>query len=126
MRATSRYLFSGKNAKSFRIFFGSKEYIKEKTALELLVIHSISPNPVDGETTLAFSLAGTAESFVQIRIVNLLGQSVSRVLEGNLASGFHEITWTGKDSQGNRPSPGVYLVEIQQGEGRASKRLIVK
>ena len=126
MRATSHYLFSGKNTKSFRIFFGSKEYIKEKTSLESLVIHSISPNPVDGETNLAFSLAGTAESFVQIRIVNLLGQSVSRVLEGNLASGFHEITWNGKDGQGNRPSPGVYLVEIQQGEGRVSKRLIVK
>ena len=126
MREANQYSFKGNVAKTFHVFFGNKEYVQEKTALKALIIHSLSPNPTDGETKIAFTLAGTEESFVQVKVMSLLGQSISTAFEGYLAGGLHEVTWSGKDSQGNKPAQGVYLVEIIQGKERGSKRLIVK
>ena len=126
MRETNQYLFKGKKEKAFQVFFGNKEYVQRKTELKHLLIHSISPNPTDGETKISFSLSGAEESFVEVKVLNLLGQSVSTVYEGKLAGGFHQLTWSGRDNQGNKPAQGVYLVEITQGKERGSKRLIVK
>ena len=126
MREANQYSFKGNVAKTFQVFFGNKEYVQEKTALKSLIIHSLSPNPTEGETKIAFTLAGTEESFVQVKVMSLLGQSISTAFEGYLAGGFHEVTWSGKDSQGNKPAQGVYLVEVIQGKERGSKRLIVK
>ena len=126
MRETNQYLIKGKKSKTFQLFFGNKEYVQEKTASKSLIIHSLSPNPTDGETKIAFTVSGTEEASVQVKIVDLMGKTISRVFDGNLSAGFHEVIWSGKDGQGNKPAQGVYLVEIMQGNERGSKRLIVK
>ena len=126
MRAANQYSFQTIKPRSFRIFFGNEEYVKEQTTVDKLVIHSISPNPTDSETKISFSLAGTEDSFATVRVLNLLGQPVSTVHNGTLTSGFNEVVWSGKDYQGIKPAQGVYIVEIMQGIERGLKRLIVK
>ena len=126
MREENQYMFKGKSGRVFQLFFGNKEYVQGKTELKHLLIHSISPNPTDGEAKISFSLSGTEESMVEVKVLNLLGQSVSTVFEGKLAGGFHQLTWSGRDNQGNKPAQGVYLVEIIQGKERGSKRLVVR
>ena len=126
MKERHGYMFNTKETKTFRVFFGNMDFVKEKTTVKKLAIHSISPNPTDSEATISFSLAGSEESLVSVRVLNLLGQQVSIVYDGILTSGFNEVIWSGKDGQGIRPVPGVYIVEIIQGKERSSKRLILK
>jgi hypothetical protein len=126
MKQFNNYSTSAKTSQSFKIFYGNKSFVQEKIALKSLRIHSVSPNPTYGQTKIAFSLAGTAESRAKVRVLNLLGQPVSTVFDGMLAAGYHEVSWNGQDDLGSRPAQGVYLVEVSQGQFHGVQRLVVK
>jgi ELWxxDGT repeat protein len=125
MRVNDRYLFNSAS-RSFKIFYGNSEYVKEMTKVNNLVLHHVIPNPTAGQAQIAFTLPGEAESNVQVRVLNTLGQSVSTVYSGTLPGGYHELSWDGKDASGCKPAQGVYLVEVWQSKTREIKRLIVK
>jgi photosystem II stability/assembly factor-like uncharacterized protein len=52
------------------------------------------PNPTAGNTTIQYSNAKSG--IAQVTIVNLLGEVVARVFDGELASGEHSFNWAAK------------------------------
>jgi hypothetical protein len=51
---------------------------------------------------------------------------VATLLYQSLQAGYHEFAWEGIDSNGLRPSPGVYLLEIRVGNQVRTQKVILK
>lgn len=68
------------------------------------------PNPFNPITTIRYDLP--EDSFVELRIYDLMGKEVKMLLNKFEIAGFKSIKWDGKDSDGNYVSSGMYLYRI--------------
>ncbi len=81
------------------------------------------PNPFNPDTRISFSLA--TESDVTIKVYNIRGQLVRRLLSERLGDGEHRVIWNGKDDQGNNVSSGLYFYILQAGNYSASSKMLL-
>jgi len=95
------------------------EYIQPKT-FELL--HNY-PNPFNAETVISFKL--NKHTTIVLTVYNILGQHVRTLLDKDMSSGFHKITWDGKNAAGNSVSSGLYLYELRTEETREVKKMLM-
>ncbi len=73
-------------------------------------VYSLShnyPNPFNPVTTIKYDLP--EESFVELRIFNLLGEEIRTLVSGSELAGFKSILWDGKDNNANLVSSGMYI-----------------
>ncbi len=73
------------------------------------------PNPfsVSGAQPTKFTISLPQETFVQVRVYNLLGQEMKQLFFGRLPGGKHVISWDGKDRSGKPVAPGIYFYELR-------------
>jgi hypothetical protein len=71
---------------------------------------ALYPNPVDGISTVAFSLSSSGG--VDIAIYDLLGRRVGTVFSGRLGRGTHELVF-----DATAHSPGVYFLRLSSPDG---------
>jgi hypothetical protein len=126
MRTTTGYSYDEGTERKFRILFGSDKYVKDGTESDQMHIHSISPNPATDDVKVSFTLPGTEPSHVSVRVINEMGQQVANLFEGDLESGYHQLSWSCGHDMGARPAEGVYLVEVINGKLRESIRLVIR
>lgn len=69
------------------------------------------PNPFNSETRIDYII--TKPGFVAMRVYNAVGQEVRTLLENELSTGTHSITWDGKDNGGKLVGTGVYIYVLQ-------------
>ncbi|MCA9734644.1 MAG: T9SS type A sorting domain-containing protein [Deferribacteres bacterium] len=81
------------------------------------------PNPFNPETSIPFSLK--ENSYVSLKIYDLLGHEIRALVHAPLAAGSHEITWDGRDSSGSPVAGGVYFIRIQAREFTAVKKAVL-
>jgi hypothetical protein len=83
------------------------------------------PNPFNPSTRVRFDLAESGP--VRLVVVDASGRTIRTLVNGILASGFHEIEWTATNDSGNPVAAGVYCFSLNAG-GRALliKALYVK
>ena len=65
------------------------------------------PNPFNPTTTINFALP--FDSNVRLTIYNTLGQEVTTLIDGLVTTGYHNLTWNGRDANGRPSASGVYL-----------------
>lgn len=68
------------------------------------------PNPFNPSTVIKFALPQAGR--VQLHIYNSAGQVVRELANGDLAQGWHELTWDGRDHNGQTVATGVYLYRL--------------
>ncbi len=76
------------------------------------------PNPFNPSTVISYQL--TVNSFVTLKVYDVLGREVSTLVNGKQNAGYHSITFDG----GNLPS-GVYLCHIQAGTFSATRKMLL-
>ncbi len=81
------------------------------------------PNPMSGRTRIGFALAGGAPT--RVTIYDVAGRRVRELVDGSLGPGEHAFDWDATDDRGRRVAAGVYLVRLESGEVRASRKIIV-
>ncbi len=81
------------------------------------------PNPFNSGTTISYILP--EKSDVQITIYSLLGQPVRTLVNSNTHSGFHTVSWDGKDSSGDTVSGGIYLYRIRTANFTAVRKMLL-
>lgn len=69
------------------------------------------PNPFNPVTIIRYALP--AASYVTLRLYNLLGQEISRLVEGVQEGGYWRVPWDGRDSRGISIPSGMYLYRIE-------------
>jgi flagellar hook assembly protein FlgD len=79
------------------------------------------PNPFNPRTTISFYNA--KEQRVKIDIYNLKGQKVTSLLDNELASGRHNISWNAEEL-----SSGIYFTKIKMADGyqKTIKMILMK
>ncbi len=81
------------------------------------------PNPFNPTTTIEFSIP--EKSYVTIEIYNLLGQSVTTLLQQNLSAGNHTVTWNGMTDDNKTAPSGVYLYQLRTKNNEISKKMLL-
>ena len=81
------------------------------------------PNPFNPSTEIAFTLPERAE--VEVAVVNILGQTVSVVADGEYAAGEHIVTWDGRTSNGEEAASGVYFYRMSAGSFSQSRKMLL-
>jgi hypothetical protein len=81
------------------------------------------PNPFNSSTTISYVLPVPGK--VTLRIYNILGQTVRTVVDAARSAGRHEMSWDGKNDQGNEVGSGVYLYTLRSGDVVLTRRMVL-
>ena len=81
------------------------------------------PNPFNPTTEIDYGIP--EESMVDITIYDIMGRSVSRLVQSRMNAGYHSITWNATNSLGDPVSAGMYFYTIQAGEYRVTKKMLL-
>lgn len=76
------------------------------------------PNPFNPSTTITFNLQKSG--LTRLYIYNMLGQKVAEIINGNLSSGQHSVTFNAENL-----ASGIYIYKLSQKESSASRKLII-
>jgi DNA-binding beta-propeller fold protein YncE len=83
----------------------------------------VHPNPFNPATRIRYSLpsAGT----VRLTLHDARGRRLRLLAQGPRPAGVHELGWDGRDAAGRSLASGVYLLLLESGGRRASRRLVL-
>ncbi len=90
------------------------------------------PNPFNPNTTIKFALPEAGR--VTLKIYNVAGQLVNTLVNENIAAGYHNVVWNGKNSSGQFVASGLYFYHLKaspsassaQGFERVRKMILMK
>jgi outer membrane protein assembly factor BamB/fibronectin type 3 domain-containing protein len=85
---------------------------------EVLSLSQNYPNPFNPSTTIRYDLP--KQSFVTLKIYDLLGREVATLVNEVRHAGFYTVRW-----DASRLSSGVYFYTLRAGEFRETKRMIL-
>jgi len=81
-------------------------------------LHQNYPNPFNPSTTIRYGLP--TRSYVTLAVFNTLGQQVAQLVNEELESGYHEVTFDGSGL-----SSGVYFYRLRAGDFVETKRFLL-
>jgi subtilisin-like proprotein convertase family protein len=76
------------------------------------------PNPFNPQTSIQFSIPKAA--FTVIKVYDILGKEVAKLVDKELTSGTYEVTFDGKDF-----ASGVYFYRIESGDFTDVKKMML-
>jgi flagellar hook assembly protein FlgD len=86
-------------------------------------LRPVLPNPVSRRASFSFELHKAGH--VALRVYDVSGRRVARVLDSTLPVGLHSVAWDGMGDNGLRLESGVYMYELSMGKDRVTRRLIL-
>jgi hypothetical protein len=86
-------------------------------------VHQNHPNPFNPVTSIQYELP--KDSFVNIRVYDLKGRLVNKLVSKEQTAGYKAIKWAGVDNKGRPVSAGIYLYEIQAGDFRQVRKMVL-
>jgi hypothetical protein len=102
--------------------FEKEEKTNEKK-LTSPILGSNYPNPFNSSTRIAYGL--TEDTWVTIRVYNLLGQELVTLTDSFKGAGFHEVIWNGENSRGDNVGTGIYLYVMKAGSILKTGRMVI-
>jgi N-acetylneuraminic acid mutarotase len=85
---------------------------------EDFVLYQNSPNPFNPTTRITFQIP--QESYVTLKVFNLLGIEIATLVEGELSAGIHSRVWDAEDI----PS-GVYVYQLTAAGYTSVKKMVL-
>lgn len=85
-------------------------------------LEAARPSPFSDRTVLGFTLARAASATLAVYDVG--GRRVRTLARGPLPAGTHRLSWDGRDDRGAAVAPGAYLVLLEAGGERRSRRVV--
>jgi len=83
----------------------------------------IYPNPFVHLSIIRYSIPNPGR--VELKLYNLIGQSVRTLVNAEHSAGNYTIEWDGKDKHGNLMSSGIYFVKLRVSNGVAQTRKLM-
>jgi len=84
------------------------------------------PNPFHSSTTISFDITSENGEDAEIFIYNLKGQKIKPVKNFQIdKSSNQQITWNGRDENGNNLSSGIYFLRIETGNFSRNHKMVL-
>ena len=80
------------------------------------------PNPFNNRTKIQYQLP--KETYVDIQVINILGQPVRVLVRKRMDAGEYEIHWDGKNNTGVDVMSGMYMLRMTAGEETLVRKLL--
>lgn len=77
------------------------------------------PNPFNGQTNIEFAMPVAGR--VSLVVYNITGQRVRMLADGDMNSGYYNVTWNGRDDNGKSVANGVYFYRLEAMGGNGQK-----
>jgi hypothetical protein len=87
-------------------------------------IRFLSSNPI-GRHDLRLELAMPKSTPVDLRVYDVRGALVRRIVSRSLTPGLHHVAWNGRNESGAPVGSGVYFVKMRAGEKVITERVAV-
>lgn len=100
------------NAASDSISFVTGLKPSPEFAPDRIILAQNYPNPFNLTTNIRFQISGSRRYRVKLDIFNILGQRVNTLLNEIKSPGEYEMTWNGRDCQGNTVASGLYIYRL--------------
>ncbi len=97
--------------------------VKDNTHPLMFKLQQNYPNPFNPTTTIDFEIP--VRENVSLLIYNTLGEKVRTLIDGPRSAGHYQVSWDGRDLNGNNVSSGIYLYRIKAGYFAESKKMIL-
>lgn len=81
------------------------------------------PNPFNLNTVIPYTLAG--DSHVKITVCNILGQTISTLIDAFQPAGAHTAMWDGRDAHGRDAASGIYFTRVQVGALSQVRKMVL-
>lgn len=81
------------------------------------------PNPFNPSTRINYRVPN--ESWVIIKIYNLLGKEIKTLVNEKKYAGEYSVAWNGKDLYGNDAPSGIYFYSIYSGKLKEVKKMVL-
>ena len=91
-----------------------------KNDIESAVLHQNYPNPFNPVTNIKFELPANYNGLVTFKIYDITGREVAKLLNQNMTSGSHSVTWDASSF-----ATGVYFYKLSAGDFSEVKRMIL-
>ncbi len=88
-----------------------------------LILGKASPNPFSDSTSLEIQSKNPLSATISIH--NIRGQKLASWRQ-NLPQGNSQITWNGRDAQGDKAAPGIYLISLSAPGHLLSAKVLLK
>ena len=86
-------------------------------------LHQNYPNPFNPETSIHFTVPKMSR--VTLAIYDILGRKIRTLVNETKAAGSYNVTWKGKNNQGQPLASGLYFYKLQAGEFSATKKMML-
>ncbi|RPJ46803.1 MAG: hypothetical protein EHM19_03770, partial [Candidatus Latescibacterota bacterium] len=86
-------------------------------------LHPNAPNPFNPITTVSFDLTDAAPT--RLLVYDVSGRAVRTLVDAPLGPGAHRATWDGRDARGREAGSGVYLLLLESGARRATRKMVL-
>ncbi len=83
------------------------------------------PNPFNPETSIRYALDNMKPERSRLVIYNSLGQAVKILVNSLQTAGSYEVTWNGRDDNGQTVSSGIYYYQLTSGQNKAVQKMIL-
>jgi hypothetical protein len=80
------------------------------------------PNPFQSATTLTFFLTEPGE--VRLTLFDAAGRQVRKLHQGHSEAGPRQISWDGRNDEGQKVASGVYMIRLQSAMGVGVSRVV--
>ncbi|HKQ19394.1 MAG TPA: C25 family cysteine peptidase [Candidatus Eisenbacteria bacterium] len=87
------------------------------------VLQQNRPNPFNPETRIGFTVPGTEQTRVRMRVYTVDGRLVRTLVSRALDPGYHEARWNGRDDRGEEVSSGVYICRAEIGSASLTRKM---
>ncbi|HOT96318.1 MAG TPA: FlgD immunoglobulin-like domain containing protein [bacterium] len=81
------------------------------------------PNPFNGGTTITYALSQAGRA--RLAVYNRLGQEVRVLFADSRPQGEGTAHWDGRDEAGQPAAAGVYIVRLEAGDSRQSRKILL-
>ena len=95
----------------------------EPTVPHQFALHQNYPNPFNPSTTIKFSLPEAGH--VNLTIFNVLGQTVTTLVDQFYPAGEYDAMWDSRNDQGQSVSSGVYFYRLDAAHRHETKKMML-
>ena len=118
MKTKTTYLI-GKDTRSLRFMYGSKEYVEAKLDSEIPRLGNPYPVPAKELVNIPFRLPAGGSAHVNLDVYDLQGRLVERLVNNEHTPGSYLATWRAE-------TKGMFLVRLKIGNSVQTKKISIQ